>query len=111
MQYPEFVLRIEEPVENKTLSPADPEFDRIAEKLGDFLDELDDHEQAILRKTEQSFREFCAYTITIIAERLGYTLINIAEFIKDMGSSWSQGWKSGRERAKQASLRNRRAAS
>jgi hypothetical protein len=90
-----------------TISPADPEFERIADTLGRFLDDLDERNQRIVYKTEASFREFCAYAVQSIAASLGYTLTDIAEFIKDMGASWSEGWRSGRDRARRASLRYR----
>ena len=50
-----------------TISPADPEFDRIADTLGQFLDDLDQRNRAIVYKTEASFREFCAFAIQSIA--------------------------------------------
>lgn len=93
------------------ISPADPEFERVADALGKFLDDLDESNQAIVHKTEMSFRYFCAYAVQSIAAKLGYALTNIAEFVRDMGASWSEGWQAGRQRAREASLRARKARS
>ncbi len=96
--------------DENTLSPGDPEFDAIAARLGQFLDELDVRDREIVEQTEESFRRFCAYAVRTIAARLGYVVQNVSEFVLDMASSFSSGWQAGRQRAREASLRRRQGA-
>ena len=74
---------------------------------------LEISEMALAKKkrkelTDDSFRRWICHAIEIFAEQIGYHIQNLYEFTLDMADSFKRGFKSGRERARQNSLRRNR---
>ncbi len=58
--------------------------------------------------TKDSFRIWICQAIETFAAQLGYHIQNLYEFTLDMADSFLKGFKSGREKARQNSLRRNR---
>jgi hypothetical protein len=87
----------------KTITTTDPEF-------ADILAELTSQSDAVRKRQqlgEESFRVWLYKEIGEIAQRLGYIVQDFAEFIKDMGFGFREGYSNGREEARRNSLRAR----
>lgn len=74
---------------------------------------LEISEMALAKKkreemTDDSFRKWICRAIEIFADKLGYHIQNLYEFTLDMADSFVRGFKSGRERARQNSIRRNR---
>jgi len=90
------------------IRPSDPQFEFLLDELDDFLGGLDRQRLRRLQTEEQSFRAFCAYALQSIADRLGYIIVGLIEFMKDLGAMAAEGWWAGVARARSEALRHRR---
>lgn len=90
---------------SKKITSEDPEFDEILAELALNREAV----RARREKSEASFREWLFSQLSEIADRLGYVLQDIAETVADMAFAFKKGFASGRQRAKDSSLRAREA--
>lgn len=87
----------------KDITIDSPEFRSMYEEISALAETKRQREQL----SDASFREWICLAIEALAAQLGYHIQNLYEFTLDMGYSFKKGFASGRERAKEKSIRNR----
>lgn len=87
---------------NKEVTMEDPEIRTLYEQV------LKSAEASKKREdlSNESFKLWLFETVTIIAQKFGYYIQDLAVFISDMNYCIKKGFKEGREEAKRRSIRN-----
>ena len=88
---------------SKDITIDSPEFKALYEEVSKRAEAIRQRE----RLSDRSFRDWLCEAIQLLAEKLGYHIQNIYEFTADMVSSFSKGFKAGRERARAKAYRKK----
>lgn len=86
---------------SKTITPYDPEMDAILSELYNRTETIKEREKL----SQESFKTWLMIQIQDIASKLGYVVVGLSEFIKDLGYSFNKGFQEGRKKARENSYR------
>lgn len=86
----------------KNITIESPEFQTLYKEIS-MLSETKRQREKL---SDESFRTWICNSIKILAAQLGYHIQNLYEFTMDLGYSFKEGFKAGREKAREKSIRN-----
>ena len=89
--------------DKKEITVDSPEFQSLLDEVMSRTETLKQREQL----SEESFRTWVCGVIKMVADRMGYVILNLIEIPLDLCYSFKEGFLEGAKRARENSYRNR----